>query len=238
MRSEISVAVAAADDSTGNDLSHLPHSLPGPRPSRPRPSSSPTTPLSYQILPRLGKGSLARLHFNFSWMPCPTLPAHSGRQIGGEGELCCLRPPSVRRHSLYSWLPIPRRQAQGRKDGREERRGHQRLFPPLLGRRLPSHPPSRIARISGIFPPPTITGVDNASNGGGGGGALWFFLFISRPFSPSQRKQGGPHGHARSPLSLLIGCCSAAMGQGHVFCPLRISGLLTIVIMFGGVLAA
>ena len=32
--------------------------------------------------------------------------------------------------------------------------------------------------------------------------------------------------------------CGVVMEQGHVFCPLRISGLLPIVIMFGGVLAA
>ena len=163
----------------------------------------------------------------------------------GRGTMlpACALPRSVRRHSLYSWLPIPRRQAQGRKRGREERRGHQRLFPPLLWRRLPSHPPSRIARISGIFPPPTITGVDNASNGGEGGGALWFFCsFRGHSVRRSASREGYMATLALLCLSLSVGLWLLHRGgaeeQGHVFCPLRISGLLTIVIVFGGVLAA
>lgn len=103
----------SCDYSTGNDLSHLPPSL--PRFARPSRRSRPRR-RQLQNSTAASKGfrtSLARLHFNFSWMPCPTLLAHSERQTGGRNYAAPRRagPPSV-----TLCIPgFPRRQAEAKK---------------------------------------------------------------------------------------------------------------------------
>ena len=134
--------------------------------------------------------------------------------LGKGNYAACLRPPSLGPSSLFVFLASHPKTPSPRKEGREERRGEVtngfslRFSGRRASGRLPSHPPSRIARISGIFPPPTITGVDNASNGGGGGGALWFFCSFR---GHSVRRNASRESHmatlALLSLSLLVGCC-------------------------------
>ena len=168
----------------------------------------------------------------------------------GRGTM--LPAPSLARSVVTLCIPgFPSQDAKPKEGREEERRGEVtngfslRFSGRRASGRLPSHPPSRIARISGIFPPPTITGVDNASNGGGGG-ALWFFVHFEAIQSVATQAGRATWPRSLSSLSLAVGLWLLHRGgaeeQGHVFCPRRISGLLTIVsaavIMFGGVLAA
>lgn len=178
MRSEISVTEAAIIQRATIFLTCLPPSLA----SLDHHDEAVLVAVSYKILPRPVKVSEPRsLGYILISHGCRArLSSLILRDRQEEGTMLRRAAPALR-PSLFVFLA-----SQDAKPKR--RRGHQRLFPPLLR----SPPPSRIARISGIFPPPTpppprrrstatITGVDNERRHGG-----WStFGFRWRPFSTS-----------------------------------------------------